>query len=285
MFKFRNDLPEDLIDWFKEETCGLFIGAGLSVGSSLPTWEKLLLELLELAKKSASLRNSKSDEILDLIKNKMKYLTAAEELREILSFEIHEYIKKRFADPKITPSKVHKLIMKIPFRFIVTTNYDSLIEDAYAEEFKKSANLFTYEDPADINYSLLNKQKFILKAHGDAKRAPQNIILTDKDYRRILYKEIGYQSVLQVIFSSNHLLFIGTSLTDPETNLLLSYLHCIFHGGSPHHYALIDETKINQTEADRWRKDYNIHIITYNPKDNHKEIYRFLNKFKKEVVC
>ena len=70
----------------------------------------------------------------------------------------------------------------------------------------------------------------------------------------------------------------GISLNDPELLLLLGYIHNIFHGGSPTHYALVSGDVVSETEVERWRKDYNIEIIKYDPKDNHIEVKTFLEK-------
>ncbi|MBK9567645.1 MAG: SIR2 family protein [Saprospiraceae bacterium] len=86
------------------------------------------------------------------------------------------------------------------------------------------------------------------------------MILTERDYRNIIYNQSGYQSILHAIFSTNSILFLGASLSDPELLLMLGYIHNIFHGGSPMHYALMANDIVTGTEKDRWKKDFNIEI-------------------------
>lgn len=270
-------IPPKLIETYKRGAFGLYIGAGLSYASGLPNWEKLLLELIQLANTSTGLSDDKMKDLQALAKQPSKYLMVAEELKDILNAELYTFIKKRFDDKNLVPSPTLQKVINLKYRFIVTTNYDMLIEKAFIKE-GKYPNDITYKDATTINYNLLNNENFILKAHGDVKRAPSEIVITEKDYRNIIFKEIGYQSVLQTMFSTCNILFLGVSLNDPEIKLVLSYIHNIFHGGSPEHFALMNQEGLTSTEIDRWRKDYNITIIPYDPKNNHEELKKIIEE-------
>jgi hypothetical protein len=274
-------LTDKLKEAYENNAFGIYIGSGVSQASGLPNWENLLLELIEQAKKVNSLPKQKEDELKRLVKSSSNYLMIAEELREILHADLQKYIKKRFDDNNTKPSSLLSKIVNLNYKFIVTTNYDTLIEKAYISELSEMPNVLTYKDASDINYNILNNEKFILKAHGDAKKGPHQIVLTSKDYRDIIFKEKGYQSVLQVLFSTCNILFIGASLRDPELELLLGYIHHIFHGGSPDHFALMNKEELTSVEIDRWRKDYNINIISYDPSDNHRELELYVDELLK----
>jgi SIR2-like domain len=265
-------IPPNLIDAYKKGSFGVFVGAGISQGSGLPSWQSLLKELIEDCKKNGTISTKKASELLKISKDTSKYLLIAEELREIMGADMQKYIQKRFDEDTLKPSLTLKAIIKLNYKFIITTNYDTLIERAFVED-GVVPNDITYKDAATINNNLLNSKSFLLKAHGDARRSWNEIIITEKDYRNIIYREPGYQSVLQVIFSMFNILFLGVSLNDPELKLLLGYIHNVFHGGSPQHFALMDKTKITPTEIERWRKDFQINIIPYDPKDDHKAVH------------
>ena len=258
---------------------GIYVGAGLSVGAGLPNWKTLLEDLIKMIEAETSTPKDRVNELRKLINDPTKYLLLAEEIRESLSDDLNIYIKEKFDDRGIKPTKAHELAVSLKSKFVVTTNYDTLLEKAFIKtHLEEFPNVLTYEDASAINYNLWNDEYFILKAHGDAKNAPKNIVLTEKDYRKIIHQTYGYQSVLHTIFSSCTILFLGASLTDPELLLLLGFIHNIFHGGSPHHFALMDKDKITKTEIDRWRKDYNIHIIEYDSKDNHVQVNQVLEE-------
>lgn len=279
----KKNIPDELIESLRRGRCAIFVGAGLSIGAGLPSWRELITELIDLAKRKANLDSKKEAELRKLLSNESKFLLLAEELRELLPNEISKYITDRFDNSGVKPTAAHLKLMQLPYKFIITTNYDPILEKAFIDVYKDVPTVYTYEDPASINYAIHSEKTFILKAHGDAKKAPQNIILTEKDYRKILFREKGYQSILEVVFSTFNVLFLGVSFSDPEINLLLGYIHNIFHGGSPEHFALMNEKQITNVELDRWRKDFKINVIPYNPKDNHVQIEQFLDILKKSI--
>ncbi|WP_343570395.1 SIR2 family protein [Sphingobacterium sp.] len=280
-----SQIPSELIDSIKNGKGGIYVGAGLSQSVGLPSWKGLLEELIKLVESVSFKPNDDFIEgIRQLIEVPDKFLTAAQELKDFLQDDFRKFIIDRFADKCPAPGDVHKIIVRLPFKFILTTNYDTLIENAYVQEIQRQAKVYTFKDSADVAYDLWNGTSFILKAHGDANKAQQGIILTEKDYRQILFQERGYQSVLQSIFTTKTILFVGSSMTDPELKLLLSFIHSSFHGGGPTHYALISKESINPVEAESWRKNFNIRIIPYDPKDAHIEVFEFLKEIEK-VVC
>ncbi|MFB9840854.1 SIR2 family NAD-dependent protein deacylase [Mucilaginibacter ginsenosidivorans] len=273
-------LPPKLVESYKNGSFGIYIGAGMSRAAGLPDWKTFLGELIDFAKDNNFVDTGKQAELHSLISIPSNYLLVAEELKDILASDLPKYIKQKFDDKKLKPTDTLCNIVQLNHKFIITTNYDTLIEKAYAKVYSDIPNPLTYKNASAINYNILNNQEFILKAHGDAKSSPNEIILTEKDYRNIIFKEKGYQSVLHVLFSTCNILFLGASLQDPELKLLLGYIHNIFHGGSPDHFALINKDQITQTEKDRWRKDYNINVLTYDPVDNHKQIDDFIAEIK-----
>ncbi|MFD0792069.1 SIR2 family protein [Mucilaginibacter litoreus] len=274
-------IPSDLIDSLQKHKAGVYVGAGLSQAVGLPGWGALLSELVQLSQTVSYQPNQKFiDDVNALIADPAKFLVAAQELKDFLQDDLRKYIINKFADKCPPPSDLHKLLIKLPFTFFITTNYDTLLENAYVLVNQKQAKVYTFKDSPDIAYDLWNGTQFILKAHGDANKAQQGIILTERDYRQILFQERGYQSILQSLFTTKTILFLGSSLSDPELKLLLSFIHSSFHGGGPTHYALISEDQMNSAEAESWRKNFNIKVIAYSPKDNHQEVFDFLTELE-----
>ena len=279
------NIPKELIEAFKTGRAGLFIGAGLSQSAGLPNWKELLYELIDLVDKN----QYKDDKVYinnlkSLANDPSKYLTLAQELKDSLQDDFRKYIMKRYDDECPAPTENHKKLIKLPYKFILTTNYDTLIEDAYVGEFHKQAKVRTFKDSADVSYDLWGNRIFILKVHGDASSPQQGIVLTEKDYRNILFNELGLQSILQTLFSTKTILFMGTSLVDPDLKMLLSFVHNSFHGGQPKHFALMDKNKMNDVEADVWRKNFNIQIIPYDPINTHEEVGFFIDKLLTEML-
>jgi hypothetical protein len=279
------NIPQELIDAFKSNRAGLFVGAGLSQAAGLPSWEGLLMDLIELVRANQYNNNSDYiDELTNLARDSSKYLIVAQELKDSLQDDFRKYIMKKYDEECPPPPEIHKKLIRLPYKFIITTNYDTLLEDAFVEVYAKQAKVRTFRESADVSYDLWGNRQFILKAHGDASSPQQGIILTERDYRDIIFNMLGYQSILQTLFSTKTILFTGSSLVDPELKLLLSFVHNAFHGGGPKHYALINSAEMNNVEADNWRKNFNIQILPYSPDNNHSELEQFIDELTAVVV-
>ncbi len=272
---------EDIKKAINKNSLGIYVGAGLSMGAGLPSWVQLLNELIDILERKG-IAADRIEEMRQLSTNPAKYLLLAEEIRDLIQNDLEKLIRDRFED-KTKPTETHDVLVKIKAKFLITTNYDTLIEKALVKNFNNYfPTVYTYKDASSINYSLWNNDHFVLKAHGDAK-TPKEIVLTERDYRNIIYNQSGYQSILHAIFSTNSILFVGVSLNDPELLLLLGYIHNIFHGGSPNHYALVSKDSVTTTEVERWRKDFNIQIITYDSQNNHVELKKYLEQIIEET--
>lgn len=275
------DIPEDLVDSYLKEKCGFFVGSGLSLSAGLPDWKGLLKGLIKRAEENKLLSPDRAKECFRLSEDSSKYLMLAEEMKETLGVEFKSYIEEKFSNEKNDPCEAHDLLVSLnKSKFIITTNYDMLIEKAFAKKQIYSSSYKYYEAHA-IQRKLFKREFFLLKAHGDANTAAESIVLTDKDYRRLLYKEPGYQSAMQAIFTMYSVIFIGCSLSDPELKLLLNYINAAFPEGGIPHYALMTTETVSATERGRWKKDYNIRIIQISSENNYQDINSFL-KFLKE---
>ena len=278
----KNQIPTELFGAYKEGKCGVFVGAGLSRGAGLPDWAGLLRSFIDKAEADHSISKEKADDCRGLAEDPGKFLILAQEMKEVLGVEFKSVIEDVFGRADLQPTQAHELLTSLTGnKFIITTNYDMLIEQAFAAKGQFRQGYKYYEAHA-LQRDLYKREFFILKAHGDAKTAPEHIILTDKDYRRVLYKEPGYQSALQSIFTMYSVIFLGSSLQDPELRLLLNYINAAFPEGGIPHYALMTTDQIGDTERGRWRKDYNMRIIPISSENNYEDINRFL-RFLKET--
>lgn len=280
----KKNIPLELIENFKSGRGAFFVGAGLSLGAGFPTWDGLIRELISLAKKTPYISKEKIDEYEKLISDSSKFLFLAEELKLELGSHYSKYMEERFLNRSYTPTKNHELLASIACDIIVTINYDDLIEQAFIKKWGKSPNVFIYSQSKEAANSFWKDRFFILKAHGDAKRDIDSLILSQKDYRRTLYNQPGYRSILQSIFTGKSLLFMGVSLNDPEFNQLLDFLHDSYHGGGPTHYLLVEDKRNMKTIERRYVDDFNIQTIAFdNSKGDFYEITSLLEILSSEI--
>lgn len=274
------DIPTGLIASVKENKCAIFIGAGLSIRAGYPSWKALLEQLIAKAAEQERSTPDTAKELKEHLKNPSDYLMVAEELSDKMDrIFFREELAHIFAEHR-PPTKAHCTIATIPFSLAITTNYDRLLENAYAQVHQKIPDTYTYEDARDFADRLWSGTFFILKAHGTANRR-DSMVITERDYRTIINRALGYRAIITSIFTTKTVLFLGVSFSDPETRLLLSFLHDAFYGSAPKHYALVPRPYMSNTAANRWYKDFRIHCIQYNPSDGtHPEIDVFLDELK-----
>jgi hypothetical protein len=270
------DLPPALVDEYRKNRCGLLVGAGASVGANLPQWADLLREMITTAKANVPISDAKAAEYETLI-NGGKYLMAASGLKADLGSFFGDFIRRVFVESKPTPSELHDAFLKLDrLQFVLTTNYDTLLERAW-RTLDADVTVCTFRDIGEVRRSLSRREFFILKAHGDATRAGDGIILTEQDYRHILFKEPAYQNMLATMFSMYTVVFVGTSMSDPEINLMLNYIAGTFApDAGPTHYAVLTKEKITEVEKERWFKDFKIRVIPVSSANEYAEIEEFV---------
>jgi hypothetical protein len=216
-----------------------------------------------------------------LVVNPSKYLLVASALKEDLGVYFDEFIESTFVRPKPPPTSLHQALVALDkLQFVITTNYDTILERAYRTK-DPDTSACTFRDAGEIQRLLARREFFILKAHGDAAKLGDGIILTDADYRSIIHRQRAYQSLLSAMFTMFTIVFVGASLTDPDISLLLNYIADSFAPGSgPHHFALMIDEEITEVEEGRWFKDLNVQFIPVSRSDNYAETTEFLQALR-----
>lgn len=277
-------IPNKLKQAYFENRCAVLVGAGASAGAGLPLWGGLLTNMIQAGVDYHIISEQKAQEYRALAKRPDKYLMIASGLKDDFSSYFDEFIEKTFISPKPAPTDLHRALVALDkLQFVLTTNYDTIIERAYRDK-DADVSVCTFRDAGEIQRRLSKRDFFILKAHGDASRLTHGIILTDVDYRNILFRQRGYQSLLSAMFTMFTIVFVGASLADPEITLLLSYIADAFTPSSgPCHFALMEEGNVTEVEKLRWFKDFNIQLIPISNANNYSELTDFFVALHKEI--
>lgn len=262
---YYTHMPEHLIKEIKNGNCILFVGSGISKKcvtegrKSLPNWYEFLKEFIEWIKTTKNIDNTYYENLLQLLDEK-KYLIVAEELLENIDHtEFGEFLQKTFNSKNIVPSRLHKLIAMLPFRGIVTTNYDNLLELSLVSETSKIPKIFTNNDILN-GLNPLGKDFFIFKMHGDIEE-PESIVLSYKSYVKMMFDSPSYQKLVEDIFSKYTVLFIGYGGVDNNIEFLLDRLS--IKETVSKHYILSKENVFSEIEKNRYKKDRKLEIIEY----------------------
>ena len=150
---------ERLIRYIRKEDIALFVGSGFSIKAGAPKVCTIINAILQEGGQAFANAFSEKDK------------TLRNELMCIL---------KRLFEFKPEDTSDQGTLRKIPhFRQIFTTNYDTLIEDAFLPSEK---NLITTN--AGCAYSFQNRVS-IYKLHGDITTLndPDSIVISESDYQ------------------------------------------------------------------------------------------------------
>ena len=112
--------PPALLQALRDGECVLFIGSGLSSGAGLPSWSnlvRLLADKMHLAGQSEDL-----DYFLDVAQVYRQKPDRDEK------DQLPQVVRQQFGGAKGTPTLAHYLLMSLGVRYVITTNYDSLLE-------------------------------------------------------------------------------------------------------------------------------------------------------------
>lgn len=257
-------IKAELIAACRTEESVTIVGAGLSSRLGYPSWSKLLEMLHDdvlwslpdhLTRPFVKPTDWASNPLgyADCIRNHINELADGHD-------RYYNFLRRTF-DSKGT-DLLHRQLLDLPFRGIVTTNYDPTLDEALATKDPANAvdNHFVVDGDhaADVgmflaSLSLPNSKRRIAHLHGRF-NSPSNIVLTESDYRHrydhcfdLLQKtrifeflrEPDHLAALDLIernlpgwtlhrkflwtlLSSRRVVFLGFSMTDPYFERMLN---------------------------------------------------------------
>lgn len=182
----------------------VFVGAGVSMNSDLPSWSNLIKSFAI----SVGIDSNKDFNSEDYLKIAQYYYNQRG------MKEYYDDINKIF-DINMSPNLIHKYILKMLPRHIVTTNYDDLLEQAI------ESNILFYDtvrQDSDLPYT--QNGRLLIKMHGDLKL--RNIVLKEDDYLKYSNNFRLIETFVKSLFANYTILFIGYSLQDYDLKLIIN---------------------------------------------------------------
>lgn len=195
-----------------------FVGAGVSKLSGFPSWFELVKSMgdelnynykISYDQNGKRTNNLNPDEFLKI--PQMYYVKFGND-------RYMEKVKNSFAN-KCKSNEIHDLIISLHPNHILTTNYDTLIEDC-ATKFGENYSVIA----SDKHISDAETTRYLLKVHGDFST---EFVLKESDY---LNYEFNYQltiNLMKSIFATNLVVFVGYSLDDYNIKLILNWMQNI----------------------------------------------------------
>lgn len=249
------------------------VGAGVSVRAGFPTWGTLLDRLHE----SAMEHRPMPPKVAQNLRLQPDMLWRAEEYREHLGegayFELlREWFRDVDGSAPLDPVLLD--LVRLPFAHVLTTNYDNVLELAHQRAgLPQPAQVVEWTDARALRDFLVNlaaPARRYVYLHGRATR-PETVVLTDRDYVERYARSVDAHRKLFALFTTQRLVFVGFSLSDPELSALLREVHVALGPGEPRHFALLAlrEEEEDTLERRRLRQKYGIDPIFYPFSPNH----------------
>lgn len=279
--RFAGLVPEMLVRSIREHRCVLFAGAGLSAqakatdGTTLPTWRPLLERMIDwCASHRVPLRAEPAEFRAILDKNRL--LMVAQELQHALGGQLHACLSEILHTGATKPSMAHRALCQSNWVAVLTSNYDALIEGAYAVESEGIVPPVFSQDGVNQAVECLRSNRFfIFKVHGDVNLAG-SIVLGNRDYSRLLYLTPSYRSFLETVFATYTVLFVGFGGNDPDLEGVIDRLSTIYERSISQHFLLISEDEVTSLERRRLLEDKRLDCITYERDASHSQVIEFL---------
>ncbi len=204
----------------------LVAGSGISNRAGIPCWPDLLKEFADTYNRQEGKSSVRAGEIakraeigdLDLFELMLNDVQGEIALIEVL--------KKYFDDQRY--DEIHRKLLELPFRGIVTFNYDTCFENACRKESmwtelrEKRWFCFPRYGSREMDLQqMCDGGRFLFHMHGCfrydceeeiGKYEFENIVLTREQYVKF-YREKTMDEILKWL-ATKHILFLGTSLID-----------------------------------------------------------------------
>lgn len=199
-----------IIEHIRREDVALFVGAGCSVDSGAPNGKALANMLF---------KQLPEDYRPGINEDDLQAVSEVFSLQDDGRVKLKSILVNTFSG--LQPNIFHKGLLQIPhIRTIITTNYDTLIEEAYRCDYFQC--IVSDLDCANLKQNAIH----LFKVHGDIHHIDK-VIISKSDYRHILEEPLNtilWNSVTSEI-ATKHVVFLGYSLEDD--NVLCEIEHIL----------------------------------------------------------
>jgi hypothetical protein len=216
-----------LLHALRQRRCVLFIGAGVSAGAGLLGWQTLIEKLTA----GLGLPPGPRDD-LDY------YLDLAQWFVERHGDAVlGRLIAGLFGGAQARPTLAHYLLMSLPNRLVITTNYDDLLERALTALRHHPVTVVEQQDVALTGQA---DGVCVVKLHGDARQG-RGIVLCRDDYDAFFRNRPAMALLLEGLLLNQTFLFAGYGLRDPNFRQIYSRIAGMLQGAKREALALTVE--------------------------------------------
>jgi SIR2-like protein len=209
----REESPywRELVDSLVLEQCVLVVGSGLSNNAqNLPTWGDFVREVHSKVPTQGIPENQVDAYRLEFLAYAKR--THANEYREALASILGS------ESNVISPS--HRLLTRLHFPAVITTNLDALLEDAFRRAHQQPVVI---DEESKIATASLRRGPLIIKMHGSVGGDQQ--VLTIDEYQDFDVKRQAMKALVVAYLSQCRALVLGAGLTDANFQRIYGLIH------------------------------------------------------------
>ncbi len=203
------EIIEDLSLALNRDKLVIFVGAGVSKNSGLPTWGQLVQAFAEKIDYPTNGRLA-TEEYIRI----PQYYYCLDESEGHSSY--YSLIKSMLPED-IAPNLLDELIAALRPKHIVTTNFDTLL-DQVARDYE------VIRDDKDLMTGI--SSHYLLKLHGDI-RQPEKLVFKEDDYLHYSHTHRLMETFLKSLLIDHVFLFVGYSLNDYNLKTFVSWIEYI----------------------------------------------------------
>ncbi len=229
-----------LAHFIRREEAVLFVGSGLSAGAGLPSWWDLIIRLLrELPEEvqatyrhpSGTWKNLTFDDFLDIASWHWLVHQDAQANDQTQRIRDHrQHIRELFSDHAtrhVHPTLAHYHLLAMPWHYIVTTNYDVMLERTLEAQRQPLQVVVTDDEIPRAGGRALTT---VIKFHGHAAdpsspcdseaHHDHSIVLTRDEYEHFFDRNPAKALLLEALLLNHHFFFYGYSLSDFDLRMI-----------------------------------------------------------------
>ena len=203
------EMIEDMSLALNREKLVIFVGAGVSKNSGLPTWGQLVQEFAGKIDYPTNGRLATEE----YIRIPQYYYC----LDESEGHSSYYSLLKSMLPENIRPNLLDELIVSLHPKHIVTTNFDTLLDQVASgyEVIREDKDLMT-----GIS------SHYLLKLHGDIHQ-PEKLVFKEDDYLHYSHTHRLMETFLKSLLIDHVFLFVGYSLNDYNLKTFVSWIEYI----------------------------------------------------------
>ena len=190
-----------MVAQIRQSHASLFYGAGVTCGCGGPTWDELFSTL------KSKFSGGRSNKFFDYVQEIVGY-------DDSNRAEVEDLIRNRLAS--VSPRDEQKYLFSIPWKAVLTTNYDHLPESV-STSLDGSRQIVSISDPGDQIDQTKGDYLYCFKLLGDCRyNYPQGgwMVLSSTDLFAASERRSIFFRKFRNLASTGHLVYLGCSFKD-----------------------------------------------------------------------